>query len=87
MNHLRIVAIIPAYNNVRTVRGVIEGVRAHLPDVIAVDDGSTDGTGNALDAIVGIEIITVEKKPRQGKRLTARVRPRNRARIHSCGYH
>jgi glycosyltransferase involved in cell wall biosynthesis len=33
-------AIIPTYNNPRTVRSVVERVRAYLPDVVVVNDGS-----------------------------------------------
>jgi glycosyltransferase involved in cell wall biosynthesis len=40
----RIAAVVPTLDNPRTVRGVVEGVRAHLTDVIVVDDGSgTEG--------------------------------------------
>ncbi|HET6438008.1 MAG TPA: glycosyltransferase family 2 protein [Anaeromyxobacter sp.] len=36
----RVCAVIPTFDNPRTVRAVVERVRAHLPDVIVVDDGS-----------------------------------------------
>jgi len=37
-------AIIPCFNEAGRIAPVIEGVRRHLPGVIVVDDGSTDGT-------------------------------------------
>lgn len=36
----RPVAVVPTYDNPRTVRGVVEALREWLPDVIVVDDGS-----------------------------------------------
>jgi len=36
----RVCALIPTYNNPRTIRHVVERVRAHLSDVLVVDDGS-----------------------------------------------
>ena len=36
----RICVLIPTYDNPRTLRGVVERARAHLPDVVVVDDGS-----------------------------------------------
>ena len=40
MNAFRIAALIPTYNNPLTLRGVVEGVRQHVRDVLVVDDGS-----------------------------------------------
>ena len=43
----RYLAVIPAYNEVATVGGVVRAIRAQGPhfDVVVVDDGSTDATG------------------------------------------
>lgn len=45
-------AVVPAYNEEETVAGVIESLRAHAPhfDVLVVDDGSTDSTGDVARA-------------------------------------
>ncbi|MBI4142294.1 glycosyltransferase family 2 protein [Candidatus Uhrbacteria bacterium] len=43
---MRVVVIIPAYNEERTVGEVVRSVREHIPDVFVVDDGSSDGTGD-----------------------------------------
>jgi glycosyltransferase involved in cell wall biosynthesis len=43
---MRAVALIPAFNEARTIRAVVEGVRAAVDRVIVVDDGSTDGTAD-----------------------------------------
>jgi glycosyltransferase involved in cell wall biosynthesis len=43
---MRAVALIPAFNEARTIKAVVEGVRAAVDRVIVVDDGSTDGTAD-----------------------------------------
>lgn len=48
--------VIPAYNEVRSIRGVAEGALAACPRVIVVDDGSTDGTAAAL-ADLPVELL------------------------------
>ena len=52
-----ICAVIPTYNNGRTVAEVVRGVlRQGLP-VLVVDDGSTDGTQDALNGL-DIKVLT-----------------------------
>lgn len=46
---LRVCAIIPAYNEVAHIADVVRGVRRHVADVLVVDDGSDDGTGEASE--------------------------------------
>jgi glycosyltransferase involved in cell wall biosynthesis len=47
-SHSRSLAIVPAYNEQRNVRSVVEAIRTHVPDfdVLVVDDGSTDSTAS-----------------------------------------
>ena len=40
----RIAVVIPALNEERAIRGVVESVLAICPNVIVIDDGSTDAT-------------------------------------------
>jgi glycosyltransferase involved in cell wall biosynthesis len=41
-----ITAVIPAYNEEKTIGRVIEDTKRYVQNVIVVDDGSSDGTGN-----------------------------------------
>jgi glycosyltransferase involved in cell wall biosynthesis len=44
-------AVVPAYNEEATVAGVIEALQERAPqlDVVVIDDGSTDATGNLAE--------------------------------------
>lgn len=48
--------LIPTYNNVRTIESVVRAALETGLQVFVVDDGATDGTGEALDAIEGIRL-------------------------------
>lgn len=41
---MKVVCVIPAFNEEKTVRRVIEGAMAHVDEVVVVDDGSVDKT-------------------------------------------
>jgi glycosyltransferase involved in cell wall biosynthesis len=41
---MRTAALIPAFNEARSIRDVIDGIRPFVDHVLVVDDGSTDGT-------------------------------------------
>ena len=59
-----ICAVVPTYNNGGTVAGVVQGVlRQGLP-VLVVDDGSTDGTS---DALKGLDIKLFRHPVNRGK--------------------
>jgi glycosyltransferase involved in cell wall biosynthesis len=44
----RVIAVIPAFNEVTTIRDVVDRALREVDRVIVVDDGSTDGTSEAL---------------------------------------
>jgi len=47
---VRPIVLIPVYNNAATVGGVVRGCLAVIPDVVAIADGSTDGSDEAARA-------------------------------------
>ena len=58
---LRLSVIIAAYNEERTIAAVVDQVRrVPLPiEIVAVNDGSTDGTGRVIDRLRGERMIDV----------------------------
>jgi glycosyltransferase involved in cell wall biosynthesis len=55
---VRAVVLIPVYNNAATVGDVVRRCLAIAPDVIAVADGSTDGSDEAARA-AGAEVVRI----------------------------
>lgn len=53
MPNRRLTAV-PVYNEARHVRGVLERIRPQADDILVVNDGSTDGTRELLDAEPGL---------------------------------
>jgi glycosyltransferase involved in cell wall biosynthesis len=50
---VKMLVLIPAYNEAQSLPGVIRGVRLHVPDaeILVVDDGSSDGTPAVLQRL------------------------------------
>jgi len=61
---MKIVAVIPAYNEAATIRDVAARALAQLTDVIVIDDGSTDGTARALK---GLAVTVISNPANLGK--------------------
>ena len=53
---MRAVALIPAFNEARSIAAVVDGVRGVVDRVIVVDDGSRDGTAARARA-AGAEVV------------------------------
>jgi len=51
--------VIPVYNEAPSIPGVLQATRAAAPeaDILVVDDGSTDGSGEILAGIEGITVL------------------------------
>jgi dolichol-phosphate mannosyltransferase len=54
---MRVLTAIPVYNEAKHVRDVLAEVRRYSPDILVVNDGSTDGTAELLDREAGIQRI------------------------------
>jgi len=70
---LRLSVVIPTYNEKGTVEEIIRRVRAvRIPkEIIVVDDGSTDGTGELLDAMADQDDLRIIRHPRNRGKGTA----------------
>jgi glycosyltransferase involved in cell wall biosynthesis len=53
----RILTALPVYNEVSHVAEVLTELLSHVPDVLVVDDGSTDGTSEKLNDFDSIAVI------------------------------
>lgn len=58
LKQLKVVVIIPTYNNANTLAAVIEDVRFYSTDIIAVNDGSTDETARILSEQKDLIVLT-----------------------------
>jgi glycosyltransferase involved in cell wall biosynthesis len=60
----RIAVVIPALNEALRIREVVEGALRHCPHVILVDDGSDDGTA---EAVADLPVTVLRHPSRMGK--------------------
>lgn len=56
----RYLTALPVYNEAQHVRQVLHEVQRYSPEVLVVDDGSTDGTREILAQIPGIQVVRHE---------------------------
>lgn len=61
---VKVVVVIPAYNEAQTIREIAVGAREHVVDVVVVDDGSTDHTSEALS---GLPVTLLQNLENEGK--------------------
>lgn len=59
-----IVVLIPAYNEAATIRGLVERALKIVPNVVVVDDGSSDATASQLE---GLPITLLHNERNLGK--------------------
>lgn len=61
---VRTVVVIPAYNEAGSIRALAERALKILPDIVVVDDGSTDSTSEQL---VGLPVVVLRHQRNLGK--------------------
>jgi glycosyltransferase involved in cell wall biosynthesis len=61
---MRWLTAIPVYNEARHVRAVLEQVRRFSPEILVIDDGSTDETPQILAAERDVRVVT--HRPNRG---------------------
>jgi glycosyltransferase involved in cell wall biosynthesis len=61
--------VMPCYNEHETVLQVLDRVLASpwTREIVVVDDASTDGTGDLLDAVADPRVRVIHQQPNQGK--------------------
>jgi len=78
---LREVSIcLPAYNEARAISGVLEKLRENFPEaeIIVVDDGSADGTGEKARAVAGVRVLAHDRNSGYGASLKTAMRSATR---------
>jgi glycosyltransferase involved in cell wall biosynthesis len=72
---MRIEAIVPAFNEERTIAAVVSTLRAapSVTRVLVVDDGSKDGTSRVAES-AGAEVLTMNPNGGKGRAMVAGVR-------------
>lgn len=66
---MRWLTAIPIYNEARHIRGVLAEVRRYSPEILVVNDGSTDDTPKILEQEPGLRVVTHPKNRGYGAAL------------------
>lgn len=66
---LGVCALIPTFNNERTLSEIITRCRDYISDIVVIDDGSTDHTAQILSELTAIECIHLPQNKGKGNAL------------------
>ena len=68
---MKLLVAIPVYNEERHLQGVLQQVRRYSPQILVVNDGSTDGTADLLAQHADLHVVTHEKNRGYGAALVS----------------
>jgi dolichol-phosphate mannosyltransferase len=68
---VHILTAIPVYNEERHLERVLNATRRYTPEILVVNDGSTDGTADILAGHPGVSVVTHEKNRGYGAALVS----------------
>ncbi|MCI0643093.1 MAG: glycosyltransferase family 2 protein [Gemmataceae bacterium] len=68
---MRFLTAIPVYNEERHLETVLEEVRRYSPNILVIDDGSTDGTAGILARQSGLHVVTHSRNRGYGAALSS----------------
>src|SRR2546430_2536486 len=54
---VRLLIAIPVFNERKHVQSVLDKVQCYCNDILCIDDGSTDGTGELLESCRNVRLI------------------------------
>lgn len=62
----RVAALVPAYNEARQIAGVVASMPDYVDDIVVIDDGSTDGTFAAVEALEDPRVVAFRLPENRG---------------------
>ena len=69
INTKKICVLVPTYNNEKTLKRVLDGILNFTPNIIVVNDGSTDSTSKILDEYQKLAILHLPQNGGKGNAL------------------
>jgi glycosyltransferase involved in cell wall biosynthesis len=66
---MKLLTAIPVYNEERHIKAVLQEVQRYSPNILVVNDGSTDRTAELLAEYPDLQVVTHEKNRGYGKAL------------------
>ncbi len=82
LKHLKCCVLIPTFNNEKTLKKIIDDVLKITPNLLVVNDGSTDSTAKILLDYSSINQLTISKNQGKGNALRLGFK-----KLESLGYH
>ena len=67
LKEMNCLVVIPTYNNEGTVLDVIRDVMEYAPELLVVNDGSTDSTSSLLHGVEGIRLLEYATEAREAR--------------------